>query len=481
MTVITLPARTFTGQTIVNQQTGAKNGDVIDGRNAVFIHDSCRKAAHNHTLQVRGWDDGTLRFMRGWGLIHYRNDDRTRCYQGKFGNSNGGFITVKDCNRLRILDTFFGKGPERCGWDGIKLNGNGPIHVERGLWLWLYDDVSDNHQVGPMSWKDCWWHSFMGAAVEDRGRTPQVFENCVIDLFQIYSTNQTKAPHIQNAAGLKWQGSAPFIAKDFDVVVYDGRHRTWDGAWKDRVGRAAELSGECRILDLSHTSRHGGRWDHPTHGFRYVAGKEAELEYAKRKHAFAAIFRRAGWGPIWPDWQDLFAMSGFPVALDAHAPDLPPEPDPPVPEPVKTVQLPVTLGRSTPDPVRVVVRTAKPVGATGATLSITGYDLDGGEEAVLVLNDEHRILLFGDQVKGAGNNNRVATVTYDVPPDAIDDGDNDVLLQWLTSGGCRIDALEFGFSVPAAPPPPPDPACARCAVLEARIERGVEVLQGENP
>lgn len=278
MAIHTLPPKLITDQHDLAKWAGAARGDTVDARNVVAVNDSCHKDADNYTAIIRNWS-GIIDGLRGYGMMKRNIDDRTKCYQGKYGNRNGGFLTLKGVGDITIQNTFCGRDIDtlhHCSHDGLKLN-SGNVEVENSCWLGLFDDVSDNHSGRPLSFDGCLLHSMMGWAVEDGGSGIQQAVDCIWYQFQILNTNKHGGHPIRGGT-IKWQGKKTFFGHDIVFIVFDGNHRAWRGGWENFV-KHADLSGECLLLDCSHLSKWGSSFKHDLpRGMKLVQGDEAAVE-----------------------------------------------------------------------------------------------------------------------------------------------------------------------------------------------------------
>lgn len=96
---------------------------------------------------------------------------------------------------------------------------------------------------------------------------------------------------------------------------------------------------------------------------------------------------------------------------------------------------------------------AKPAGATKATLVMDVYDPDYADEGELWINDRGPIALFG-AAGNSGNQQKVATVEYDIPLAWFIDGANKLRFSHGSTDGYKINSAAVRFEMAAAPGAP---------------------------
>ena len=125
--------------------------------------------------------------------------------------------------------------------------------------------------------------------------------------------------------------------------------------------------------------------------------------------------------------------------------DAPAEPPPPPPPP--SAAFPVELSKDNRR-ARVVLDQAVPPTAYDTRLVLTVHDADWHREGTLRINDHGPIVLFGAGVTGAGHNERVVEVEFEIPPEVVAGlDDHELVFEWVETGGFRVDAARIEHEV----------------------------------
>ena len=126
---------------------------------------------------------------------------------------------------------------------------------------------------------------------------------------------------------------------------------------------------------------------------------------------------------------------------------------------VTGTKLPVDLRNATPEEAAITYTVAKPAGAEAATLTLSTYDADFGDEGELFINGNAPIALFGSKASSA-NDNQNARIAFATPASYWKDGANQLVFRHNRSAGFTIDAVEVAFTGAAVSQSPPAPAPA---------------------